>query len=93
MLHSHDWKNITVSEMYVFLGITLRISLSPMDSGGYTAYFRKNNKYVCGELIYGTKGFAHKCMKQWRYKQIRDALHPDDRKAALMDGSDKAFIL
>jgi len=32
-------------------------------------------------------------MKMWRYKQIRAALHPDDRKAAFMDGLDKAFIL
>jgi len=92
-LHSHEWKNITVAEMHAFLGITLRISLSPMDSGGYSAYFRKENKHVCGELIYGTKGFAHKYMKLWRYKQIRAALHPDDRKAASMDGSDKAFML
>jgi len=92
-LHSHEWKNITVAEMHAFLGITLRISLSPMDSGGYSAYFRKENKHVCGELIYGTKGFAHKYMKFWRCKQIRAALHPDDRKAASMDGSDKAFML
>ena len=92
-LHGHDWRNITVSEMYVFLGITLRISLSPMDSGGYAAYFRKSNKVVMDVIIYGTKGFAHKYMKMWRYKQIRAALHPDDRKAASMDGTDKAFML
>jgi len=92
-LHSHEWKNITISEMYVFLGITLRISLSPMDSGGYAAYFRKTNKEVFGETLLGTKGFARKYMKLWRYKQIRAALHPDDRKAASMDGSDKAFML
>ena len=92
-LNGHDWKNITINEMYTFLGITLRISLSPMDSGGYAAYFRKTNKEVFGHTIYGTKGFAHKYMKLWRYKQIRAALHPDDRKAASMDGSDKAFML
>ena len=92
-LHGHEWKNISIDEMFVFLGITLRISLSPMDSGGYGAYFRKTNKEVFGEVIYGTKGFARKYMKLWRYKQIRAALHPDDRKAASMDGSDKAFML
>ncbi len=92
-LHGHDWRNITVSEMYVFLGITLRISLSPMDSGGYEAYFRKSIKVVMDVIIYGTKGFAHKYMKMWRYKQIRAALHPDDRKAASMAGTDKAFML
>ena len=32
-------------------------------------------------------------MKQWRHNQTRAALHPDDRKAASMDGSDKAFML
>ena len=88
-LHGHKWSNVTVSEMYVFLGI----SLSPMDSGGYSAYFRKTNKVILGVTVYGTKGFAHKYMKMWHYKQIRVALHPDDCKAASMDGSDKAFML
>jgi len=86
-------EEITINKMYIFLGITLRISLSPTDGGGYTAYFWKTNKEVFGQTIYGTKGFAHKYMKMWRYKQIRAALHPDDRKAASMDGSDKAFML
>ena len=69
-LHSHDWKNVNVSEMHVFLGITLRMSLSPMDSGGHAACFRKQNKHVCGKLIFGTKGFAHKHMKMRCHKQI-----------------------
>ena len=92
-LHGHDWKNITINEMYIFLGITLRTSLSPTDGGGCTACFRKTNKEVFCQTTYGTKGFVHKYMKMWRYKQIRAALHPDDRKAASMDGSDKAFML
>ena len=64
-----------------------------MDSGGYAVYFRMTNKVVFGETIFGTKGFAHKYMKLWRYKQIRAAFHPDDRKASSMDGADKAFML
>jgi hypothetical protein len=45
-LHGHPHPNITVEEMYHFLGITLRISLSPVDWGGYEAYFSANNKMV-----------------------------------------------
>ena len=92
-LHAHEWENISIDDMCVFLGMTLRISLSPMDSGGYAVHFRKANGEVCGEIIYGTKGFARKFMKLWRCKQIRAALHPDDRKAASMDDTDKAFML
>ena len=92
-LHGVVWKNISVEEMYCFLGITLRISLSPLDGGGYHAYFRKKNVQVCGEEVKGTKGFARKYMHLWRYKQIRSAFHPESRKAAAMDGRDKAFML
>jgi len=79
--------------MPVFLGIALRMSLSPMDSGGCAACFRMSNKVVFGETMFGMKGFAHKHMKLWRHKQIRAAFHPDHRKASSVDGADKAFML
>jgi hypothetical protein len=46
-LHGKAFKNITTEEKYHFLGITLRISLSPVDWGGYEAYFSETNKSVC----------------------------------------------
>jgi len=32
-------------------------------------------------------------MELWQCKQIRTAFHPESRKAAAMDGRDKAFML
>jgi len=92
-LHGIVWKNISVEEMYCFLGITLCISLLVLDGGGYHAHFRKKNIKVCGEEVKGTKGFARKHMQLWRYKQMRSAFHRESRKAAAMDGRGKAFML
>jgi hypothetical protein len=39
MWHGLRLKDISVQEMYHFLGILLKISLSPIDGGGYMAYF------------------------------------------------------
>lgn len=91
-LHGHVFKNITTEEMYQFLGITLRISLSPVDWGGYEAYFSANNRHVLGLEIKGTDGFArHIVMTLSRYKQIRSAFHPEDRSTG--DGGDKCYQL
>jgi hypothetical protein len=38
--------DIRVEEMYHFLGILLRISLSPVDGGGYKTYFSTRNKVI-----------------------------------------------
>jgi Transposase IS4 len=91
-LHGKKFHNITTEEMFHFLGITLRISLSPVDWGGYEAYFSNTNKQVFGLEITGTLGFAQAFMMLWRYKQIRSAFHPEDR-AARDDGGDKCFQL
>jgi hypothetical protein len=72
------WKRISMKEIYCFLGIILKISISPIDGEGYAAYFRANNKVVCGVEIQGTKGFAVEFMSLARFKQIRAALHPFD---------------
>jgi hypothetical protein len=64
--------------MYHFLGITLRISQSPVDSGGYEAYFSPNDKLVLGLEVPYSDGFARHYMKLIRYKQIRVAFHPGD---------------
>jgi hypothetical protein len=82
-LHGQASPNITVEEMYHFLGITLRISLSPIDWGGYEAYFSSRNRSVLGVEMYETEGFARKFMSLNRCKQIRAAFHPEDRLAGL----------
>jgi hypothetical protein len=41
--HGIKWMDITVEEMHKFLGILLHISMSPVDGGGYEAYFNKKN--------------------------------------------------
>jgi Transposase IS4 len=90
-MHGQPFINITTEEMYHFLGITLRISLSPVDWGGYEAYFSPNNRQVFGVEIQGSDGFAHHYMTLTRYKQIRSAFHPEDRAAGL--GGDKCYQL
>jgi Transposase IS4 len=90
-LHGVPFVNITTEEMYHFLGITLRISLSPVDWGGYEAYFSSSNRRVMGLEITGSDGFARHFMTLNRYKQIRSAFHPEDRSAGL--GGDKCYQL
>jgi hypothetical protein len=63
--------------MYRFLGIMLKISLQPVDGGGYFAYFSRDNKVICGKEIADTKGFAIAYMDLVRFKQIRTAFHPE----------------
>lgn len=41
--HGIAWKDIKAGEMYRFLGILLKMSLQPLDGGGYAAYFTKTN--------------------------------------------------
>jgi Transposase IS4 len=77
--------------MYHFLGITLRISLSPIDWGGYEANFGSRNRRVLGVEMYETEGFARKFMSLNRYKQIRATFHPEDRSAGL--NGDKCYQL
>jgi len=82
-----------MNDMCTFLGVALWMSLSPVDGGGDAACFRKSNEEVFGQTTCGTKGFACECMKMWRFKQTRAALHPDNQKAVLTEGSAKAFTL
>jgi Transposase IS4 len=90
-LQGSAFVNISTEEMYHFLGITLRISQSPLDSGGYHAYFTPYNKQVLGLEIPNTNGFARHYMSLLRYKQIRAAFHPEDRPAP--DDRDKCYQL
>jgi Transposase IS4 len=68
-------------EMYHFLGITPRISQSPVDSGDYEAYFSPRNKVVHSLEIPTSDGFARHYMKLIRYMQIRAAFRPEDRSS------------
>ena len=59
--------NITVSEMYRFLGILLKISLQHRDLGGYSSYWGKSDLEISGgkgynKSISGTKGWADDVM-------------------------------
>jgi hypothetical protein len=84
------WKRITMKDMYRFLGIMLKISIAPVDGEGYAAYFRRDNKVVCGVEIQNTKGFAIDYMSLARFKQIRAALHPEN---SAYSASDKGYQL
>jgi len=90
-----SWKDVQVYEMYRFLGILLRMSISPVDGGGYEAYFRKSNVCIlpgggADELeVDRTSGWAHRYMTLKRFKQIRGAFHPEDKTCAL--GGDKCY--
>ena len=89
------WKDVQVYEMHRFLGVLLRISMSPVDGGGYEAYFRKSNVVIVPgggamELeVDGTAGWAHKHMTLKRFKQTCGAFHPEDKTCAL--GGDKCY--
>jgi hypothetical protein len=95
--HGVKWEDITVEEMYRFLGTLLRISMSPVDGGGYKAYFSKTNKILVpgngGKPleIAGTHGWAHTYMALYRFKQIRGAFHPEEKLAGA--GGDKCFMV
>jgi Transposase IS4 len=90
-LHGKAYANITAEEMYHFLGITLRISLSPVDYGGYEAYFSAQDRKILNKHIFASDGFARHFMTLSRYKQIRTAFHPEDRTGG-MEG-DKCYQL
>jgi Transposase IS4 len=87
-----NFQTITTEEMYRFLGIMLQISISPKDSGGYEAYFRKTNKVIYGTVIQDSVGFARKYMELVRFKQIRSCFHPED-KVASAGMTDKCYQL
>ena len=96
LLYGQIFVDISVEEMMKFLGIVLRISLNPLDYGGYEAYFNPSgieieineNKVMKAE---GTGGWAVKYMSLKRFKIIRKAFHPEDRSARQC--GDKCFHL
>ncbi|CAB9500921.1 expressed unknown protein [Seminavis robusta] len=79
------------------LGILLKISLAPMDGGGYPAYFQKEPMQIsfCNSeealTIEGSEGWAYRHMTLQRFKQIRSAFHPEDKDMA--GTSDKCYQL
>ena len=91
------WKDVTVTEMYRFFGILLKISMNYRDSGGYTSYFSDKNKFVhAGDgitpmEIVGTAGIIRRYMSLKRFKQIRGAFHPEEKKIG--EGGDKCYQL
>ena len=94
--HHLQWTDITIEEMYRFLGIMLRMSITPVDGGGYKSYFSIRNRKVSfsrhslGDLeISDTAGFAHKYMSLQRFQQIRGSFHPEDK--SVLSGGDKCY--
>jgi len=97
--HQCDWKDITTEEMYRFFGIMLKISLQPVDGGGYPAYFRTTNKELSTGfgsrakklIVLNTTGFAATTMSLKRFKQIRGAFHPEHKRVS--NSGDKCYQL
>ena len=97
--HQCVWTDITTEEMYRFFGVLLKMSLQPIDGGGYPAYFRTTNKELCTGygsrakklVIDNTTGFASKIMTLRRFKQMRSAFHPEHVAAA--NSGDKCYQL
>ncbi|CAB9526779.1 hypothetical protein SEMRO_1886_G303590.1 [Seminavis robusta] len=75
--HGLQWDDISITEMYHFLGIMLKISLSSVDGGGYTAYFSPEERPIRFDRnirpikIKGSEGFAGSIMTLSRFRQIR----------------------
>ena len=96
---NEEWKDITTEEMYHFLGIMLKISLSTVDGGGYAAYFAEEDKVIYADSgrrpitmsVANSKGWAQNTMKLNRFKQVRGAFHPEDKTAGI--GKDKCYQL
>jgi len=88
--HNLPWKDVTTEEMFRFFGILLKISLSPVDGGGYPAHFRPKNKELNTGfgakkktlIILNSIGFAQKIMPLSRFKQIRAAFHPEHKRVS-----------
>lgn len=93
--HSIAWKDVSVEEMYRFLGIMLKMSLQPIDGGGYAAYFRSSNVSInpggnaTPKVIDGTARSLSHYMSLNRFRQIRGAFHPENKRAA--GGGDKCY--
>jgi hypothetical protein len=90
------WKKITIAEMYRFLGLMLKISISPLNLGGYEAYFSNKFRTVTYDGIYKMDidvnvGWAAKYMSLKRFRQVRRAFHPEHRAAAA--AGDKCYQL
>ena len=95
---NRKWTPISVEEMHHFLGILLRISLSPKDAGGYIACFTIDNMIISPGgnaprlIIANTKGDCQEFMDLLRFQQIRGAFHPEIREEAA-GGGDKCYQL
>jgi len=89
------WKDISTDEMHHFLGIVLKMSLSPIDGGGCSTCFATDDKVTHADTsrnpvtiqIKNSKGWAQETMPLHRFKQMRGAFHPEDK--VVLHGKDK----
>ncbi len=83
------WKNISVTEMYRFLGILLKMSLVGGNVEGYKSLWypptRINISPTCQIDVSDYPGWAGKNMLFRRFVQIRVAFHPESTKNKLDD--------
>ena len=95
--HSMKWNNIKVGKMAVFIGILLQMSLNPLDFGGCAAAFCENDQAMSRSTnaepvtLCGTAFVTCKHMALNRFRQIRAAFHPEDKKQGV--GGDKCHQL
>ena len=94
VVYNQNFVDITVEEMMRFFGILLRISLNPIDNGGYAAYFDANDiKIGIDENVTmkapNMSGWASEIMSLKRFKTIRKAFHPEARSGR--EAGDKCY--
>jgi hypothetical protein len=83
--HGLIWKPISVDEMYRFLGILLRISLTPIDGGDTNISIQLSAASSTTIQLPETRGFVSTIPREFRmslnrFKQIRGAFHPEDKR-------------
>ena len=94
VVYNQNFVDITVEETMRFFGIILRISLNPIDNGGYAAYFDANDIEIgIDENVTmkapNTSGWASEIMSLKRFKIIRKAFHPEARSGR--EAGDKCY--
>jgi len=84
------WSDIHVDELYHFIGIMLKISLSTVDGSRYTACFNNNDRVIYSDAeqqpktirVANNKGWAQDVMLLMRFKHMQGVFHPKDQTAS-----------
>ena len=80
---------ISLTEMYHFLGICLKMSIDNQATGGYALYFEEKlciaAAFNVNIEVSGRVGWAARYMTINRYKYIRSAFHPEISTSVVKD--------